>query len=131
MSLEQEQRTLDRKQREMTDLQKKLASQQSKLAAAEGKANAAQIAAAKTRSESIRSSKLRSCQSFLRDQERAQKEISKLHEKITVKQKEVNAAAAKVGHERQREEKANAKKREQDALKLSRKMSSMNQSLQE
>lgn len=131
MSLEQEQRTLDRKQREMTDLQKKLASQQSKLAAAEGKANAAQIAAAKTRSESIRSSKLRSCQSFLRDQERAQKEISKLHEKITVKQKAVNAAAAKVGHERQREEKANAKKREQDALKLSRKMSSMNQSLQE
>lgn len=64
MSLEQEQRTLDRKQRKMTDLQKKLASQQSKLAAAEGKANAAQIAAAKTRSESIRSSKLRSCQSF-------------------------------------------------------------------
>jgi len=131
MSLEQEQRNLDRKQREMTDLQKKLAAQQSKLTAAEGKANAAQAAAAKARSESVRNSKLRSYQSALQDQERAQKEISSLHGKIAAKQKEINGVTSKIERERQHLEKATAKKREQDTIKLNRTIGSMSLSIED
>lgn len=131
MSLEQEQRTLDRRQRELTDLQKKLAGQQSKLTAAETKANAAQAAATKARTESTRRSKLRSYQSALCDKERAQKEIASLQGKIATKQKEVNAATAKVGRERQRIENAAAKKRKQDALQLNRAMGSMNRTIED
>lgn len=131
MSLEQEQRNLDRKQREMTDLQKKLAAQQSKLTAAEGKANASQAAAAKARSGSVRNSKLRSYQSALQDQERAQKEISSLHGKIAAKQKEVNGLASKIERERQRLEKVTAKKREQDTIKLNRAIGSMSLSIED
>ncbi len=131
MSLEQEQRNLDRKQREMTDLQKKLAAQQSKLTAAEGKANAARAAAGKARSESVRNSKLRSYQSALQDQERAQKEISSLHGKIVAKQKEVNGVTSKIERERQRLEKAAGKKREQDTINLNRTIGSMSLSIKD
>lgn len=129
MSLEQEQRTFERMQREMTDLQKKLAGQQSKLVKAETKANTAQAAIVRARTESTRNSKLRSYQSAIRDKERAQKEISDLQSKIAAKQKEMNGATTKVEREKQRIEKAAAKKRKQDAVQLSKTMGSMNRTI--
>lgn len=130
MSLEQEQSNLNRKNKELADLQKKLADQEAKHAAAVTKANSTQTAAAKTKSESTRKSKLSAYRSALRDQERTQKEISRLQGKVAFKQKEICAATSKVERERKREEQASMKKDEQTARKINSEMSSISRTIE-
>lgn len=104
MSLAQHRRDLAQKERQLADVQKKMTSSQTKLSSASKKATDAQKQAQRTKSESIRRTKLKNVQSAQDEIARQQKAIAGYQDKESKLQKSIQQLRDRITKEEKMEQ---------------------------
>ena len=129
MSVDTARRRMATKESKLTELQKKLAAKQGKLADISKKANVAREAANRTKSDSMRRSKLRIYESAMKDKAKITRDIAQLHRQIASAEKDLQSAKNALAREEKSLSDKQARNAQKESRRIAQRLSSMNDAL--